>query len=225
MGTHAALLYHISSAMKAFQEDLRKLGIEDRVLTMTFSEFGRRALSNGSFGSDHGTAAPMFIFGRYANPGVIGSNANLNDLDRGNLKHQFDYRQVFTSVLKDWLQADEAALDATMFSDWVDSRLPIINDGPLSTKKEFFDQRFHLRDCYPNPVADRTTFILVMNSSSRVRLEITDIQGSPLKALYSGDLPAGRSELSYDLSDLPAGIYLYSLKSAQFSDSKRLMKL
>jgi len=95
------LLYHISSAMKAFQDDLKDLGLEDRVLTMTFSEFGRRAYSNGSYGSDHGTSAPMSVFGKMVKPGVKGINPGLGNLDRGNLVHQFDYRQVFTSAVVD----------------------------------------------------------------------------------------------------------------------------
>src|SRR5690606_13644073 len=61
MGTHAALMYHISSAVKAFYDDLKNLGLADRVLTMTFSEFGRRVISNASYGTDHGNAAPMLI--------------------------------------------------------------------------------------------------------------------------------------------------------------------
>ena len=63
MGVHSALLYHISSAMAAFQRDLASRGIEDRVLTMTMSEFGRRVGSNGSYGSDHGTGGPLMMFG------------------------------------------------------------------------------------------------------------------------------------------------------------------
>ena len=61
MGVHASQMYHISSAMKAFQDDLKARGLEERVLTMTTSEFGRRIASNGSYGTDHGTGAPVFI--------------------------------------------------------------------------------------------------------------------------------------------------------------------
>ncbi len=66
MGGHAALMYHISTAMAAFQKDLKTRGLEDLVLTITTSEFGRRVKSNGSYGTDHGTAGPMFIFGNGA---------------------------------------------------------------------------------------------------------------------------------------------------------------
>ena len=63
-GTHAKLLGNVSDAIKAFQDDLKLLGVEERVVGMTFSEFGRRIKSNGSTGTDHGAAAPMFIFGK-----------------------------------------------------------------------------------------------------------------------------------------------------------------
>ena len=64
LGTHATLLGRVSDAIKAFQDDLVFLGIEDRVVGMTFSEFGRRIKSNSSVGTDHGAAAPMFVFGK-----------------------------------------------------------------------------------------------------------------------------------------------------------------
>ena len=70
-------------------------------MTVTFSEFGRRAASNASFGTDHGNAAPMFVFGKRVQPGVVGKNPDLNQLDKGNLRQQYDYRQVFATLLDD----------------------------------------------------------------------------------------------------------------------------
>ena len=122
MGSHAALLYHLTSAVQAFQDDLKARGLEDKVLTMTFSEFGRRPRSNASYGSDHGDAAPMFIFGKGVNPGVIGNVPNLSQLDNGNIEMQYDYRQVFASIVKDWFQADDGAIQASRFGEWVDTR-------------------------------------------------------------------------------------------------------
>ncbi|MCU0368239.1 MAG: DUF1501 domain-containing protein, partial [Cyclobacteriaceae bacterium] len=95
MGQHAALMYHISSAMKAFQDDLRARGLEDRVLTVTTSEFGRRVRSNGSYGTDHGTGAPVMIFGKGVQPGVVGK---VPDLTKENVEMQYDYRQVYANL-------------------------------------------------------------------------------------------------------------------------------
>lgn len=103
-GQHANLLTELSNALFTFQTDLQVMGVEDRVLGMTFSEFGRRIKSNASTGTDHGAAAPMFLFGKYVNPTVIGSNpvipatVTVND----NLPIQYDYRQIYASILRGW---------------------------------------------------------------------------------------------------------------------------
>ena len=224
MGNHAALLYHIGSAMEAFQRDLQEKGIEDQVLTMTFSEFGRRAASNGSFGSDHGAAAPMLIFGKHVNPGVFGSNPDLDNLDRGNLPTTFDYRQVFTSVVKDWFEASDEAIEATGFADWVDNRLPLIGDGITSSKVAFFHDRNHLKDCYPNPVSDHVTIDYRINSKQHVKLRIMDAMGREVKVLVDGVKDAGTHSVSADLNSLKPGTYIYEISTELLKTSKKLVK-
>ena len=71
-GTHANLLKELSDSIATFQSDLTLMGLEDRVIGMTFSEFGRRIMSNGSVGTDHGVAAPMFVFGKKVTGRIIG---------------------------------------------------------------------------------------------------------------------------------------------------------
>jgi len=224
MGTHAALLYHISSAMKAFQDDLKELGLEDRVMTMTFSEFGRRAYSNGSYGSDHGTAAPMFVFGKLVKPGVTGTNPDLNNLNNGNLVHQFDYRQVFTSAVVDWLEADSDAVQATLFNDWVDSRLPIVGNGITGTNEAFFKTRNFLEDCYPNPVKSKVVFSFRINTRGKVKLEILDIQGKSIMTLIDDFREVGLHHITADLDKLKIGTYLYRIKTGNLEDTKKLIK-
>ncbi|QCK15361.1 DUF1501 domain-containing protein [Mangrovivirga cuniculi] len=134
VGFHSSLLYHVSSAMRAFHEDLNKQSLGDKVISMTFSEFGRRAISNYSYGTDHGKAAPMFICGNKVNGGVYnqentenqtgingavgehelynhGKNPNIKQSfikgeGRGNITPTVDYRQVYVSVLEDWFGTD-----------------------------------------------------------------------------------------------------------------------
>ena len=224
MGTHAALLYHISSAMKAFQDDLKELGIDDRVLTMTFSEFGRRAYSNGSYGSDHGTSAPMFVFGKMVKPGVTGTNPDLNNLNRGNLVHQYDYRQVFTSAVVDWLEADSEAVDATLFTDWVDSRLNIVGNGITATNEAFINERNYLQDCYPNPVNDQVVFGFRISSKSRISIQLLDIDGKLVLDIINEERNAGLHHVSFDLKELPAGTYIYRFRSGVIDQSKKLIK-
>ncbi|MBB3836430.1 hypothetical protein FHS57_000412 [Runella defluvii] len=102
-GTHANLLKNLSDSIKIFTDDLSKMGVAERVVGMTFSEFGRRAKSNASLGTDHGTSAPMFVFGAGIKTSMIGKNPNLLDLENNNLKMQHDFRQVYAAILADWL--------------------------------------------------------------------------------------------------------------------------
>jgi uncharacterized protein (DUF1501 family) len=104
--THAILLREWSDAVSAFVQDMNRHDYQDRVCVMTFSEFGRRVAENASSGTDHGAAAPMFLCGGGLNAGLIGEAPSLSDLQQGDLKHKIDFRQVYASVLKDWLRTD-----------------------------------------------------------------------------------------------------------------------
>jgi uncharacterized protein (DUF1501 family) len=100
---HAQLLTEVSGAMTAFYRDMAARGQHNRILMMTFSEFGRRARENGSQGTDHGSAAPMLLVGGRVKAGLIGAHPSLTDLEAGNLRHHTDFRQVYASVLEHWL--------------------------------------------------------------------------------------------------------------------------
>ena len=101
--THANLLTQVSGAMTAFYKDMKAHGHGERLLMMTFSEFGRRAKENGSRGTDHGSAAPMLLVGGKVKAGVVGQHPSLTELEMGNLKHHTDFRQVYAGVLDTWL--------------------------------------------------------------------------------------------------------------------------
>lgn len=101
--THQNLLQEVSGAMTAFFKDLSARGHKDRLLMMTFSEFGRRAKENGSKGTDHGSAAPLFLLGGKVKPGVVGTHPSLEKIPDGNLVHHTDFRQVYAAILDQWL--------------------------------------------------------------------------------------------------------------------------
>lgn len=126
-GEHANLLLDVAESVKNFMDDLEGLGLADNVVACTFSEFGRCAKENGSDGTDHGTLAPMYVFGKNVAAGVKGTNVNLSDLTNDNqLKGtQFDYRQVFTTLLQDWLGASEQVLTDTMFDGF--AKIPLVD--------------------------------------------------------------------------------------------------
>lgn len=100
---HRALLADLSAAMNAFQRDLEAKGLADQVLTMTFSEFGRRPMENQGGGTDHGTAAPLFVMGKRVKGGLLGTPPSLDLPKNGDLKFSTDFRQVYATVLDRWL--------------------------------------------------------------------------------------------------------------------------
>jgi uncharacterized protein (DUF1501 family) len=109
-GNHANLLQRFAAATRAFYQDLKQTGHDSRVLTFSFSEFGRRVAQNASQGTDHGTAAPVFLFGPMVNAGVLTDHPSLGDLDEGDLKHTVDFRMVYAGILEQWLRADAKAV-------------------------------------------------------------------------------------------------------------------
>ncbi|MHC4415005.1 MAG: DUF1501 domain-containing protein [Planctomycetota bacterium] len=102
-GRHANLMRQLGSALSAFYKDLKAQGNAGRVLTMAFSEFGRRVGQNASQGTDHGTAAPMYFVGDMLRPGLLGDHPSLTDLDQGDLKFNVDFRSVYAAILEDWM--------------------------------------------------------------------------------------------------------------------------
>jgi uncharacterized protein (DUF1501 family) len=105
LNTHTRLMGELNDAVAAFIADLKQQGNFDRVLLMTFSEFGRRVQENANGGTDHGAAAPMFVIGGAVKAGLFGKYPSLTDLDRGDLKFNTDFRCVYGTVLDKWLKA------------------------------------------------------------------------------------------------------------------------
>ena len=126
-GTHADLLAELSDSIRAFQEDLEALGVADRVLGMTFSEFGRRIKSNQSNGTDHGDAGPLFLFGNCASGTILGNSPEIDQqvAQTTGVPLQYDFRDVYGSVLMDWFDVPRSTV-ATLFSNGF-TYLPVAN--------------------------------------------------------------------------------------------------
>ncbi|MHC4877215.1 MAG: DUF1501 domain-containing protein [Planctomycetota bacterium] len=107
---HAALLREFSSALDAFVQDLDQHGHGSRVLTLAFSEFGRRLQENASEGTDHGAAAPVFLAGNQVQPGLVGRHPSLSDLNDGDVRFHTDFRQIYATVLDNWLDVDSKSI-------------------------------------------------------------------------------------------------------------------
>ena len=119
-GDHATLLRWFSQAVSLFHDDLTEHGLADDVLMMQWSEFGRRPGENASFGTDHGTAAPMFLMGNPVRGGLYGEQPSLavSELDSaGNVKFKVDFRQVYATILDRWLGADSKSVLGAQYSN------------------------------------------------------------------------------------------------------------
>jgi uncharacterized protein (DUF1501 family) len=104
---HSRLLMYTADAVRGFIEDLKRIGHADQVAVVMFTEFGRRVEENGSLGTDHGTATPMFVVGRNVKGGFYGKPPSLTDLDDGNMKMTTDFRRVYATAIQEWLGCDD----------------------------------------------------------------------------------------------------------------------
>jgi len=119
--SHPRLLAELDAAVGAFLACMKGMGELNRVLLMTFSEFGRRVAENSSGGTDHGAAAPIFLFGGNTRPGIHGSLPDLDRLDRGDLRYERDFRDVYATILDDWLKTPHGPILGREFQ-----RVPIL---------------------------------------------------------------------------------------------------
>lgn len=226
-GNHATLMQRLSDAVKAFQDDLQGMGIEDRVLGMTFSEFGRRIKSNASTGTDHGAAAPLFVFGTKVNPGISGVNptipttATVND----NVPMQFDFRSVYATILQNWFCVDSTTLDTIMLQNF--QQLGLCASGNCSTTTDVNDIRnagITLISNYPNPFTSSTT-ISFTTKGGHTLVQVMDALGrviqTPVDRVYS----AGKYQVTFGGYALPAGVYYMRLQNGITQQVKPMLKV
>lgn len=209
-GTHATLLSKISVAVNAFQDDLQKLGIADRVLGMTFSEFGRRIISNASLGTDHGTAAPLFVFGEKVNGGLYGTNPIIPTAASGddNIPMQYDFRSIYATILKNWFEVPDSVLNNTLLQQF--TPLGFVNNTSTGiAQKSHIDEQSVMN--YPNPCHDYT-FIKFNSAGGLTRIRVYDSKGQMIDNLFEQNIAAGSFEVKYNCSHLTSGIYYYQIE-------------
>ena len=224
-GVHAALLYHLAEAVRAFYDDLSNLGIESKVLSMTFTEFGRRAYSNDSLGTDHGTASPVVLFGSGLNGGIYGTNPGLgeDDLRHGNLQYNIDYRQIYTSVVKDWFGASETAMAATGFDEWVSSRLPLIK-GVTGIDEFNHLEKINDLNIFPNPAISEVNLNFYLVHKGNVTIYIYNSEG---KLIYQKEeyKNFGKNHVIIPLHDMNPGNYFVRIKNSKQIFQGRFIKV
>ena len=221
-GVYADLMQTLGDALAAFQSDLVAQGLDKRVLSMTFSEFGRRIRSNDGYGSDHGTAAPLFLMGSCVKAGVLGENAEIGaevDVNEG-VPLQYDFRDIYGTVFEDWFELEPDQVRTVLGHDYV--HLPIIEGcNATSTNDEAIkDLQVKL---WPNPTANvaRISFDI---DAGRTELSLSDVSGRLLQTVFSRTLPGGEHQFEIDLSKYPTGIYLVRLQAGVAVASRRLVK-
>ena len=229
IGNHATLLGKISDAIKAFQDDLVFLKIEDRVVGMTYSEFGRRIKSNSSVGTDHGAAAPMFVFGKPVQGGVLGDNptipavATVND----NVPMQYDFRSVYSTLMERWFCLPKDTV-AALFPPNVNGQLqdlPLIKGNTCKTPAPPSTSGSTLITNYPNPFSGKTT-IEFSTDGGHTLLQIIDTAGRLLVNLLEIDYPvASRQTIVFDGSHLPGGIYYARLQNGTKQQVRPMLKV
>lgn len=222
-GTHATLLKNVSDAIKAFQDDLKFLEVEDRVIGMTFSEFGRRIKSNASGGTDHGAAAPLFVFGKQVMPGVVGNtpvipaNANVND----NIPFQYDFRSVYATILENWLCVKKEDLQTIMLKNY--QTLPLLNAGAcLSVQPNLSGNR--LISNYPNPFTNETT-ITFTTAGGHTLIQVIDSGGRVLLNLIDKEYVAGTYTVTFTSHKLPSGVYYARLQNMSDQQVRTMLKV
>ncbi|MEY3059674.1 MAG: hypothetical protein RL000_1026 [Bacteroidota bacterium] len=222
-GTHARLLGNVSAAIKAFMDDLVYLGIDDRVLGMTFSEFGRRILSNASRGTDHGAAAPLFVFGTRVQGGISGSNpiipTNVGVGD--NIPFQYDFRSVYASILSNWLCVDDTLLNTVLLKNF--QNLPLTKLGTCSVLKPVGDPE-NLLVLYPNPFY-KSVAIQFKTIGGHTLLQILDGAGRLVKILYDKEVAEGTYRVDFNGEYLPPGIYYVRLQNQLIQQVKSILKV
>ena len=222
---HANLLRNLSEAVDAFLQDLIDDGREDDIMVMTFSEFGRRVGQNGSFGTDHGTAAPLFILGNGVNGNLYGQAPVLDDLDNaGNMKYDIDFRSVYGTVLQDWFGVEPAVVEEALLGYQYNALGFVENPAePVNTDSPVLPGSFTLAQNFPNPFSSVTTINYSIDRAGPVNLEVFDIEGRRIATLVEGTQAAGQHSVGFDASRLPSGTYLYRLVNAKGIQSKKMI--
>jgi uncharacterized protein (DUF1501 family) len=210
LGEHANLLQALSDAVAAFQQDLKLLGLEERVVTLTFSEFGRRIASNDSYGTDHGSAAPMMIFGTCIKTGILGDNpeipASVGTQD--GVVMQYDFRNIYGSILVDWFDVPVNVVKDLLFEDF--QHIPVIEPCSPSSVSAPEPDEVDLF-VYPNPMRDLGV-ARFRSGRERVRLSVFDVMSCERIVVFDKNLPAGPHEVTLDLSALAPGTYFVRLQ-------------
>ncbi|NJB87423.1 uncharacterized protein (DUF1501 family) [Lewinella marina] len=209
IGAHADLLRQVSEAIDTFQRDMVAQKQDDRVMGMTFSEFGRRIRPNASFGTDHGTAGPMFLFGSCVNGGIMGDNVEVHkDVNQGaGVPMQFDFRDVYGSILVDWFDVPALSVKNMLHQDF--KYLPLAGkcNETVTDNTDSTSEGWTFGEAFPNPASKDVYINVGSPDKNRLRYSLFDSRG---RLVLANEIAVdGKSDhmLFSRPSRLPSGTY------------------
>ncbi len=213
-GVHANLLAELSGAVTAFMDDLKNQGHAHRVSGMTFSEFGRRVAENGSLGTDHGTAAPLFVVGEQVIGGtVLGADPDLENLDeRGDLLMNYDFRDVYASVLLQWFAEPASLAEQVLYKDFSGSAPPLFKVPVRVHEGANAGSTLGIRSVSPNPASTIVDVRVTMTISADATIEVRNLTGM---LVGGANVDAISGHCRVDVSGLASGTYVLTLRSGQ----------
>jgi uncharacterized protein (DUF1501 family) len=221
-GIHSNLLKELSDAVCAFQDDLKLLNVNDKVVGMTYSEFGRRIRSNAALGTDHGTAAPLFLFGTCIEKQIIGDHPVIDTqvgVDEG-VPMQYDFRDIYGTVLQDWLGLEASEVKSILHPNV--QTLPLFKSGCVQTtsvNQDLVDNDFEI-SLYPNPTSN---FINIQLNSITVTSQISVFDGRG--GLVDKFQNENNSLISLDISKYHSGSYFIHVQNRYVNKTKKFIKI
>jgi uncharacterized protein (DUF1501 family) len=251
-GHHANLLKELSDGMGAFMADLKHLGVSKRVIGATFSEFGRRVGNNASYGTDHGAAAPMFVFGDQAIGGITGDSPEIPDGagPNTNLAMQYDFRSIFASILKDWFCVNQNVLETVFLKNFqyvqvvgnfdclgvtaneeeVKNEIPNIdrntigNEGltKITASEKKLNGEIKLM-AYSNPFHNNLK-LEFESDGGYCQLKIFNSIGQQVAQVHEGNYPRGYYISNFNGEHLPDGIYYVRYQNRNYQKVINVLK-
>ena len=209
---HQILLQQLDEAIYAFIKDMSAQGLLNKVLIVTTSEFGRRVRENGSVGTDHGTASPVLFYGSALRGNIIGSQPNLANLDRtGNIEVQHDYREVYSTIMRDWFGLSDSIVKNVLKKDY--QSLSFLHE-PLSLKNTSnTPSSFKLHPAYPNPFNPTAMIQFELPKASQVKIKIFSLNGRQVLSKNLGSKTSGFHEFQISPDGWAAGTYLIKVEA------------
>ncbi len=222
-GRHSDLLKELSEAIDAFQDDINLLGLKKRVFGMTYSEFGRRIRSNGGLGTDHGTAAPMFLFGGCVKNAILGDSPEIDPevgIQEG-VPMQYDFRDVYGTVFQQWLGIEESTVKDLIYKDY--TLLPIFDESCINATSVEMNVDLGGIKLYPSPASN---FVQVdFNGMGRMNITIFDSMGGTVRVLADTHYSGGRHSIRTNIETLRSGSYFIHFKAQGLSKTVKFVKI